>query len=579
MLRSQTLDSRTQLDLEQDLRALESGKVAWARATIEDRLAILERTKLALRQVAQGWAETAARKKRIAPGSPLVGEEWMSGPYALMAACNGLMQTLSQMQRKTFLAHLPVRRLQHGQLAVGVMPHSAWDRLLMSGVSAEVWMQKGVTEANLDRHAAVAYDVPTDQRNGVVALVLGAGNIAAISPLDAFQKLFIENQVVMLKMNPVNDYLTDYLRAALKPLIERDALRIVLGDGAVGAYLCEHPLVKEIHITGARATHDLIVWGGRADAEGDKAGRIPCNPRRITSELGAVCPTIVVPGPWSRADIRFQAEQIATHKLHNSGFNCVACQTLIMPKDWSHSVALLEQVRDVMARYGQREAYYPGNEARASEYAAHAGHASAIERGPGVPACVLVDLDDGDEAWLTGNEVFGTALATKSLAYQDAESYLKAAIDYANQHLYGTLGANILIHPKTLRQIGRDRFDSLIQELRYGTIAVNAWTGLAFMLPPCPWGGYPGGTLRDPQSGIGTVHNSFMLEGTERTVLYAPWRPFPRGLWSMQLTLLPRPPWFITNRRQHKLGRLLTEFQFKPSWTRLPRIFFNALTG
>lgn len=78
-------------------------------------------------------------------------------------------------------------------------------------------MQRGVTPANLSKNAATAYDIPPEKRVGKVALVLGAGNIA--SPLDAFQKLFLENQVVLLKMNPVNDYLTEYLEAALKPLI------------------------------------------------------------------------------------------------------------------------------------------------------------------------------------------------------------------------------------------------------------------------------------------------------------------------------------------------------------------------
>ena len=565
--------------LDQDLQALDAAKHRWAKTSVADRIAILGRIKPALMQVAQGWAETAARKKRIPHASPLAGEEWISGPYALMAACNGLMHTLAAIDRKEFLAHLHLRRLKNGQLSVGVVPHSIWDRLLLSGVSAEVWMQKGISEVNVDQHAAVAYDIPPEQRHGKVALVLGAGNIAAISPLDAFQKLFIENQVVLLKMNPVNDYLTDYLKAALRPLIECDALRIVRGDGAVGAYLCGHPLVEEIHITGAKATHDAIVWGAGEEGARNKAANTPKNHRKITSELGAVCPTIVVPGPWSSADIRFQAEHIATQKLHNSGFNCVACQALIVPRGWRHTDKLLASVSKVMSRYGQREAYYPGNEQRIGEFAAHAGSSDAIDRGLLAPACVLADMDRGDESWLAQHEVFGTALAMKSLEYKDAESYLESAIEYANDRLYGTLGANILIHPKTVREIGRQRFEELLQKLRYGTIAVNAWTGLGFLLAPCPWGGFPGGSSRDPQSGVGTVHNTFMLEGTERTVVSAPWRPFPRSLLSLHPTLLPRPPWFVTNRRQDVIGRLLTDFQFKPGWTKLPRIFVNALRG
>jgi acyl-CoA reductase-like NAD-dependent aldehyde dehydrogenase len=220
-------------------------------------------------------------------------------------------------------------------------------------VKAEVWMQRDVTEVTLE--AASAYDIPLNERRGKVALVLGAGNIAAISPLDAFQKLFIENQVVLLKLNPVNDYLTEYLKAALKPLIERNALRIVRGSGAAGAYLAEHPLVEAIHITGAGATHDAIVWGTGPEGDANRQAGTPRNTRALTSELGAVCPTIVVPGPWSKADIRFQAEQIATQKLHNSGYNCVALQTLILPQDWDKTDDLMRELQAVMARAGQRE--------------------------------------------------------------------------------------------------------------------------------------------------------------------------------------------------------------------------------
>jgi len=450
-----------------------------------------------------------------------------------------LMQTLSEMDGKAFLDGLPKRKLVTGQTAVKVTPHSIWDRLLLSGVKAEIWMQPGVTEENLPAHAATLYDSPRADRKGKVSLVLGAGNIAAIAPLDAFQKLFVENQVVILKMNPVNDYLTDYLCAALRPLIDRDALRIVKGGGDVGAWLTEHPVVEEIHITGSEVTHDAIIWGVGEEGRANREARTPRVDKRITSELGAVCPTIVVPGNWSEADIRFQAENLATQKLHNSGFNCVACQALLMPRGWKQGEALLQALQKVMGE-SQRLAYYPGAEDRLGAFRGHGQRISSV---------------------------------------QSAEQYLKSAIDYANENLHGTLGANIVIHPSTLKEIGRERFEALIGELRYGTIAINAWTGLGFLMTVCPWGAFPGHTLEDVQSGIGTVHNTFMLEGVERTVVEAPFRPFPRSAMAGSPTLLPRPPWFITNRRQHEVGRLLTLFQYRPGWLKLPRIFLNALLG
>ncbi|MBM1691153.1 aldehyde dehydrogenase family protein [Sulfitobacter geojensis] len=557
------------------LNALDAAKDTWAQTDNAERIALLNQVKDNLKSVAKGWAETAARKKQIPEGSPLIGEEWTSGPYALMSGCNGFIQTLSGMEGKAYLEHLPKRLLPTGQTAVKVLPHSIWDHLLLSGVKAEVWMQKGVNAANLAKNAATIYDEPASQRQGKVALVLGAGNIASIAPLDVLQKLLIENQVVILKMNPVNDYLTDYLQTALKPFIDRDFVRIVKGDGAAGAYLTEHPIIEELHITGAASTHDAIVWGTGAEGEENRKAGTPKNNRRFTSELGAVCPTIVVPGPWSNADLKFQAEHIATQKLHNSGFNCVACQVLIMPKGWNKGETLMDNLRKVIAK-STRLAYYPGAADRLETFKGKAANVETVARGK-APAAIINSVDEAD--WFRENEVFAPAMSTLEMDAPDAESYLKAAIAYANDQLHGTLGANVLIHPKTIRKIGKNRFDEIIADLRYGAIAINAWTGLAFLATACPWGAFPGHTPEDVQSGIGTVHNTFMLENTERCVVQAPWSPFPRNLLSGSFTLLPRPPWFITNRKQDKVGELLTDFQYKPSWFKLPRIFLNALLG
>ena len=323
-----------QPSLDHDLQTLADHRNRWVQTSVAERIAILNEIKDALLPVAQAWAETASRQKGIPKGSPLEGEEWLSGPYTVMAYCNQMMATLSKVQGKHHLDDLPVRELPNGQLAARVLPHSLWDHLLLSGVKLDVWMQPGVTRANLAEHTAAIYDPASPQhKTGKLALVLGAGNIAAIAPLDVFHKLFAENEVAILKMNPVNDYLIEFLNAALKSLIDRGFVRIVRGGTDVGQYLCNHPLVETLHITGAGASHDAIVWGPGEQGRANKAANTPVNTRQITSELGAVCPTIVVPGPWSAADIRFQAEQVATQKLHNSGFNCVACQVLVMPKD------------------------------------------------------------------------------------------------------------------------------------------------------------------------------------------------------------------------------------------------------
>lgn len=564
-------------ELDEALAALSQKKSEWPRIGTGDRIALLAEIKECLMPVAENWALTASRKKGIPPGSPLEGEEWMSGPYSLMAYCNALMDTLSKVADKRHLDGLPMRELPNGQLAVRVVPHTIWERLLLSGVSAEVWMQPGVNRGNLARHTASTYE-PGRARQGKVALVLGAGNISSIAPLDCLHKLFVEHQVTLLKMNPVNDYLIAFLEPALRPLIARGYLRIVRGDAAVGQYLCNHPQVEEIHITGSGAAHDAIVWGTGAEAAANKAAGRPKNPRRITSELGAVCPTIVVPGPWNAADIAFQAEHIATQKLHNAGFNCVACQVLVMPAEWESKQALLDQVKKTVAASAPRPLYYPGTGQRLAGFRSALTGQELAETGD-TSQCAVASFDAGACSGIEEQEVFGPALSVTELPGKDPEAFLIRAIDYANRHLHGTLGANILIHPATMRMIGRRRFEEILADLHYGCIAINAWTGLGFLSAATPWGAFPGHSLQDVQSGIGFVHNTMLFDRPERTVLEAPFTPYPRNLARLSFSMLPRPPWFITNRRAAVLGRLLTRFQYRPAFGKLPRIFVNALRG
>ena len=130
-------------DYDAALDALNAAKATWAQTSIADRISLLKQIKDNLMTVADAWAQTATRMKQIPEESPLSGEEWTSGPYAVMSACNGLILTLRQIENKAFLKNLSKRELTTGQLAVKVMPHSIWDHLLLSGVKAEVWMKKG----------------------------------------------------------------------------------------------------------------------------------------------------------------------------------------------------------------------------------------------------------------------------------------------------------------------------------------------------------------------------------------------------------------------------------------------------
>ncbi|WP_267167868.1 hypothetical protein [Sulfitobacter sp. F26169L] len=49
-------------------------------------------------------------------------------------------------------------------------------------------------------------------------------------------------------------------------------------------------------------------------------------------------------------------------------------------------------------------------------------------------------------------------MSTHDMEAPDPETYLRNAIYYSNDQLHGTLGANILIHPKTINKVGQKLF-------------------------------------------------------------------------------------------------------------------------
>jgi len=175
-------------------------------------------------------------------------------------------------------------------------------------------------------------------------------------------------------------------------------------------------------------------------------------------------------------------------------------------------------------------------------------------------------------------EAFGGVLSETHLPGADARTFVANAVAFCNDKLWGTLGANLIIHPATMKELG-DALEDAIAELRYGCVAVNTWTGVGFLLAQTTWGAFPGHRRNDIQSGTGVVHNSLLFDRPQKSVVRAPFYPFPRGMAHGQAAILPKPPWFITNKRAHEVTRKLTFFEAAPSPLKLPGIFISALLG
>ena len=74
-------------------------------------------------------------------------------------------------------------------------------------------------------------------------MVLGAGNVSSIAPMDVLYKLYMHHEVVILKMSPVNDYLGPIWRRCFRSFVDKGFLQLAYGGVEVGKYLAEHDLV------------------------------------------------------------------------------------------------------------------------------------------------------------------------------------------------------------------------------------------------------------------------------------------------------------------------------------------------
>jgi acyl-CoA reductase-like NAD-dependent aldehyde dehydrogenase len=141
--------------------------------------------------------------------------------------------------------------------------------------------------------------------------------------------------VVIIKLNPVNAYLGPLIEKGFRALINQGFLRVVYGGIAEGTYLCNHPLVDEIHLTGSDKTFEIVIFGPGTEGAKRKVHKSPLISKPVTGELGNVTPVIIVPGPWSNDDITKQAEKITIWLAFNAGCNCLTPRVIIQHKDWA----------------------------------------------------------------------------------------------------------------------------------------------------------------------------------------------------------------------------------------------------
>ena len=557
-----------------DIELLNQHKDEWANQSISFRIALLQEVLQNLKQYAPQLVKITLENQKIDENSVYASEAWGGAVWAIAATVRGYMHTLSLLQKGKDIEFKTSSRA-NGQLKLHVYPNNIIESALLSGIKEEVWMQPEVNRDNLNKYVAKAYK--NKNKKGKVSLVLGAGNVIGIPVLDTIFKLIVDNEVVILKMNPVNAYATKIIKSILEPFIRRSYLQIYDGDEDLGQYLSKHQDIDSILLTGSLNTYEKIVYGNGKDAKYRKELDQPVNQKPFLSELGGVAPVIVLPGKWSKADLKYQAENVVSMKMYNDGFICVSAQILILPDSWEQKEEFLQEIKNVLKNLPPRHAYYPGARQRYTDAIQNRSKKETFNGD--VPATLIYDLDpENEDEYLFNHEVFAPVYGIVQLNGESIYDYLETAVSFCNNRLKGTLGASIIGHPQSIKSLGVN-LEIALEKMRYGSIGINVWNCMAYLLPYTPWGAYPENDKKNIVSGSGFVHNSFMLEKAEKTIVRGPFYPFPRSLVHLQSTMLPKPAWFMTNNNAIELNKRVAMFTINGDIKQMPGVFAAAMKG
>ena len=545
----------SQLELDRNITTLRINSSELSKMSNQELIVLLNKTIENIQGIAYYWATLSAEKKGILQKHK-EGEEWLGGPFVSILTLQYYIDYLEKNDQ------LDINKFDDSKNSYKVFPNKFIEKLTFPLLNAEIRFSKSMNFEQINEYRGFKQRIGTD--SGSVTLILGAGNVSSIPFLDTIFHLVANRSSIILKLNPVNDYLNPVFQKVFHEFIERGFISVVNGDIPTSKYLTEHRSIDAIHLTGSNYTYENIVYGRILNDKERKLSQLSkSNKKPIFTELGNVTPIIVHPGKWSNSEIKFQARKIVTAKLNNSGFNCIAAQVIVLPKGWRSNDKLKKYIKHYLKKVGDTTSYYSGAVESLKELQNNKNYEQINDQVCSTPFMVS-DLDSDEQFSI--EEVWNSTLYFKEIEYTDYESFANNSIDYVNNELWGNLGATVLIKDSKKKR-NSEVVENYKHNLNYGTIAINEWAAIAFIIPTMPWGGYPGNKDNEIQSGQGFVHNSFFFESPLKGIVETNFR-FSRFI---------DPPWFVNNKKAHRLFKNLTYYQANNSKINFIKLLFSTL--
>ncbi len=546
--------SLTKLDIDRFITTLRTKSKEYNSINNVQLASMLEETISNIKEVSFFWATICSDNKGTTK-TPAEGEEWLGGPFASVLATQYYIKSLTNDD------DLTEKKYNSEENSYKVFPNNFIERITFPFIDAKVIFNKSMSFDDINKYRGFSKRYNIDPS---ITLVLGAGNFSSIPYLDVLYHLITRKSVILLKLNPVNEYLKPVFEKVFQNFIERGYIIVTTGNIDESKYMATHPGINHIHLTGSDKTFEDIVYGRElTEKERRSKSLSKVNNKPITSELGNVTPIIIHPGKWSTSDIKYQARKIVTAKLNNNGFNCIAAQVVVLPDGWGQTETLIKYVKHYMSKAKERKAYYPESIERLEKLEKDKGY----ERVNAL-SCVTPHLTREIKAYskFEIDEVWSSTIYFKKIEYTSVEDFANKAIDYCNDELWGNLGVSVIIKDHD-RKFNKHITNLYVDNLNYGTVAINEWAAIGYIIPQLPWGGFPGNRDNDIQSGQSVVHNSMLFESPLKGVVNTKFR----------ISRIIDPPWYVTNKKARRLFKNLTYYQIHNSNINFLKLIFAAL--
>ena len=242
----------SQIELDRNITTLRINSSELATISNVEMVTLLNQTIENIKGVAYFWATLSAEKKGILQKHK-EGEEWLGGPFASIIA---LQYYINFLENNT---ELDINKFNEVTNSYKVFPNKFIEKLTFPLLNAEIRFNKTMSFEQISEYRGFNQRLGKD--TGSVTLVLGAGNVSSIPFLDVLFHLVAKRSSIILKLNPVNDYLNPVFRKVFYEFIQKGYITVVNGDIPTSKYLCEHPSIDAIHLTGSNYTYENIVYG------------------------------------------------------------------------------------------------------------------------------------------------------------------------------------------------------------------------------------------------------------------------------------------------------------------------------